>query len=198
MLATLPQMRKVLRKVSMLTLLLLTIACERDDICAEGTPTTPRVLIGFYDIANQDEFKPVSRLTAYGEDLVLDENGQPTQPVTNSAATLVFNTNTTELALPLLVGTEGDEVVTRFVLEQSTNFRLDDNANTSSNEDILELRYKPQFVYVSRACGYKSVFTELEVVPISDPDNWIINVVINENINGTVENENTIHVQIFH
>ncbi|WP_370392409.1 DUF6452 family protein [uncultured Winogradskyella sp.] len=191
-------MRKVLRKVSMLALLLLTIACERDDICAEGTPTTPRVLIGFYDIANQDEFKPVSRLTAYGEDLVLDENGQPTQPVTNSAATLVFNTNTTELALPLLVGTEGDEVVTRFVLEQSTNFRLDDNANTSSNEDILELRYKPQFVYVSRACGYKSVFTELEVVPISDPDNWIINVVINENINGTVENENTIHVQIFH
>lgn len=193
-----PQMRKVLRKVSLLSLLLLITACERDDICAEGTPTTPRVLIGFYDIANQDEFKPVSRLTAYGEDLVLDENGQPTQPVTNSAATLVFNTNTTELALPLLVGTEGEEVVTRFVLEQSTNLRLDDNVNTSSNEDILELRYKPQFVYVSRACGYKSVFTELEVVPISDSDNWIINVAINENINGTVENENTIHVQIFH
>jgi hypothetical protein len=198
MLVTLPQMRKVLRKVSMLALILLTIACERDDICAEGTPTTPRVLIGFYDIANQDEFKPVSRLTAYGENLVLDENGQPTQPVTNSAATLVFNANTTELALPLLVGAEGEEVVTRFVLEQSTNFRLDDNANTSSNEDILELRYKPQFVYVSRACGYKSVFTELEVVPVADSNNWIINVAINENINGTVENENTIHVQIFH
>lgn len=192
------QMPKSLKTIFAFVLLVVTLACERDDICAEGTPTTPRLLIGFYDIANQDEFKPVSRLTAYGENLVLDENGQPTQPTVSSSATLVFNANTTELALPLLVGPEGEDLVTRFVLEQSTNFRLDDNENTSSNEDIIEIRYKPQFVYVSRACGYKSIFTELEVVPISDPENWIINIAIDENINGTVENENTLHVQIFH
>jgi hypothetical protein len=179
-------------------LLVLTVTCERDDICAEGTETTPRMLVGFYDVSNQEEFKSVLRLTAYGEDLVLDENGQPSQPTSSSEATLVFNSNTTELSLPLRIGNEGEEITTRFILEKNTNLRLDEDPNTQSNEDIIEIKYKPQFVYVSRACGYKSIFTELEVLRVDDSDNWIIDILIDDTINATIENENSIHVQIFH
>lgn len=191
-------MPKLKNTLFAIALILLTVSCERDDICAEGTSTTPRLLIGFYDISNPEQEKNVSRLTAYGENLVVDENGDPIQPTQNSEATVVFNTNTTELALPLLVEAEGEEVTIRYILEKSTNFRLDDDSNTNSNEDIIEVKYIPQFIYVSRACGYKSIFTELEVTRIDDPDNWILNISIDNGIGNTVENENNIHVQIFH
>ena len=35
--------------------------CERDDICAEGTTTTPRLLIEFYDASNPDDFKKCTK-----------------------------------------------------------------------------------------------------------------------------------------
>ncbi|MGB2128278.1 MAG: DUF6452 family protein [Flavicella sp.] len=41
-------------------LLLLTVlftACENDDFCSEAT--TPRLVIGFYDVDNSETFKPV-------------------------------------------------------------------------------------------------------------------------------------------
>ena len=36
--------------------------CEKDDICAETTPTTPRVVIEFYDAANPTVLKSVTNL----------------------------------------------------------------------------------------------------------------------------------------
>ena len=66
-------MRKLKLFITFIALAL--ISCERDDICAEATATTPRLLIEFYDVASPDDLKSVLRLTAYGEGLVVDENG---------------------------------------------------------------------------------------------------------------------------
>ena len=162
------------------------INCERDDICAETTATTPRLLIEFYDALSTDNLKNVPRLSVYGEDLVTD-------PTVDSDATIIYNVNANAVELPLLIGNENTETTTRFVLEKDSNLRIDDNGD--SNIDIIEITYTSEFLYVSRACGYKSIFNELSVFPESDGDNWISSITIDQT---TIENENTVHVRIFH
>jgi len=169
--------------------------CERDDICSETTATTPRLLIEFYDVTSPDDLKSVLRLTAYGEGLVVDENGMEIEPIVASDATLLFNENSSAVDLPLLIGTEGETTTIRFVLEKFTNFRLDEDLATNSNVDILEISYIPQFIYVSRACGYKSIFRNLDIDLVPGEDAWISNIDIEET---KIENEDTVHVRIFH
>ncbi len=166
----------------------MILSCERDDICAEGTATTPRLLVEFYDINNPDDLKSVSRLTVHGEGLP-----DPNPPVANVDETILFNENTTAVELPLIVGIEDDLITARFILEKDTNLRLDEDDTTQSDVDIIEITYTTEFVYVSRACGYKSIFNNLDVN--LEEDSWISAV---ETIVTEVENENTVHVRILH
>lgn len=167
----------------------MILSCERDDICAEGTATTPSLLIEFYDINNPDDLKSVSRLTVYGEGLP-----DPNPPVANVDETILFNENTTAVELPLIVGIDDDTTITtRFILEKDTNLRLDEDDTTQSDVDIIKITYTTEFVYVSRACGYKSIFNNLDVN--LEEDSWISAV---ETIVTEVENENTVHVRILH
>ena len=175
-------------------------SCERDDICADVTETTPRLLIEFYDVTDIDVLKSVTRLSVYAEDLVTD-NGVITFPEAASNATLIFNSNSNTLELPLQVTEEGTPTTLRYYFESDTNLRLDGDPLTESNIDILEITYTTEFVYVSRACGFKSNFNDLNAFqnPGSDGIDWIQNISYFEAIAPiTVENENTAHVQIFH
>lgn len=194
-------------KFILLLLLVVLISCERDDICAESTPTTPRLFVEFYDADEQDELKSVTRLTVYGDspDIPIPDDTD------NSSAVLledifdtqqrrVYNRNSNFVKLPLLIGNtnDGETTTSRFILEKDTNLRLNDNPNNDSNIDIIEIEYTTEFKYVSRACGYKSVFNliDVEVNPDGDDDDlWIES---EEIIEILVENENTVHVHIFH
>lgn len=179
-------------KFIILSLLVALISCERDDICAESTPTTPRLLVDFYDINDPDELKTVTRLTVYGEGLA----DNPTDG--NTEGTLIYNTNSSDVELPLLIENPNENTTTRFILEKDTNLRLDSNASTNSNIDVIEIEYTTTFEYVSRACGYKSVFNLINVTVNPDQDDndlWIQNEEILEFL---VENENTVHVRILH
>jgi hypothetical protein len=179
-------------KFTFLLLLVALISCERDDICAETTPTTPRLMVEFYDATETEELKPVTRLTAYGEGLA----NNPTND--NTEGTLVYNTNATAIELPLLIGNEGEITTSRFILEKDTNLRLDEDVDTDSNIDIVEISYETEFVYVSRACGYKSIFKNLQVsFETSDDGAWISGIEVVDTIE-IVENENTVHVRILH
>lgn len=179
--------------------------CERDDICAEGTPTTPRVIVEFYDASEPDELKSVPRLTVYGEGLITDVDNNPIDEPTSIAdngilqsdGTVLFNINRDNIELPLIIGDEGVITTTRFVLEKDTNLRLNDDDTDDSNTDIIELSYTSEFQYVSRACGYKSIFNNLDI-NVEEGDDvsfWINNI---EVVQTTVNNENTVHVRIFH
>lgn len=174
------------------------LSCERDDICAETTQTTPRLIIEFYDATEPEELKNVPRLTVYGEGLITDENGIAIEPEVTSDKTIVFNQNQNIVELPLIIDTENETTTTRFVLERETNLRLDTDDTETSNIDIIEITYTPEFVYVSRACGYKGIFKNLNVVRVTDSEQWISNIQIEESIEFTIENENTTHVRIFH
>ena len=51
-----------MKKISLLFALVFLIAnysCERDDICPESTPTTPRLIIDLYDLGDQETQKNV-------------------------------------------------------------------------------------------------------------------------------------------
>jgi hypothetical protein len=177
-----------MKKINIFVLLIaiILIGCERDDICAETTPTTPRLRVEFYDATSPEDLKSVTSLTLYGEELVTD-------PTEFSAATIVYNTNENEADLPLKISSEGVETTSRFVLEKDSNLRIGETG--TSNKDIIEISYLPQFEYVSRACGYKSIFNNLNVTLENDSNNWISSIDV---IETTVKNENTVHVRIFH
>lgn len=175
-------------KFLILSIATLLFACERDDICAATTSTTPRLVVEFYDVVNTDDLKSVSRLSVYGEGLVTD-------PDTSLDETLVFNTNTNEITLPLLIGNENELNTSRFILEKDTNLRLDENDTTNSNMDIIEISYTTEYVYVSRACGYKSQFIGLSLNVEADSDLWISNIEI---VESTLQDEDTVHVRIYH
>lgn len=188
-------------KIFILLISILFFTCERDDICAEDTITTPRLLLDFFDVDDSETLKSVIGLTVYGEGLVTDENGNPTEPTVTSDTTLSFNSTINNIALPLRIGIEGEETTTRYIFEMETSFRLDSDDATLSNTDIVVITYIPEFVYVSRACGFKSIFTELNItIEGGDDGAWIDETIFPDTFENTitVENENTTHVQLLH
>ena len=175
-----------MKKFSVLAILIILtgLSCERDDICSENTPTTPSLVIRFYNVDDQEQTKQVRLLTVNG----IDSEG-------NLLDDIVSSTSTDSIVLPLRFQNEGVITTTRFQLKKDSDFDTDTNPNTFSNTDVIEVSYTPQFIYVSRACGYKSIFNNLQNTLIIDSDNWIFGYNI---INPTIENENTAHIILYH
>lgn len=178
------------KKIFLLFILILIIgfSCERDDICAAETPTTPQLILRFYNLAEPDETKDVPDLYAFG----LDDDDNP---IIFQGATI---SDTDSIAIPLRT----DNNQTKFVLLR--NAFVDDNGtpdDTSDdfidgeNPDTITVNYVTEEVYVSRACGFKTIFNELLFGSAIDIDNWVINSSV---VNNEVSNENQAHVQVFH
>ncbi|MBT8393918.1 MAG: hypothetical protein KJN66_03615 [Bacteroidia bacterium] len=165
-------MKKLL---ALFLLFMVLFNCERDDICPESTETTPKLIIRFYDITEQTETKRV---------LALQIQGVDNEEIYQSAV------STDSIALPLKT------------FENNTSFKLykeyedDGNGNISGNEDIINIQYDPIEVYVSRACGYKTTYNNVELSVVDDGDNWIELIQIENPL--TVDNETEAHVKIFH
>jgi len=99
------------------------------------------------------------------------------------------------VVLPLYFQNEGIVTKSRFELKRDSDFDNDSNNTTFSNTDIIEVSYTPEFVYVSRACGYKSIFNNAQNTIILDSEQWIFGYEI---INPTIENENSAHIILYH
>jgi hypothetical protein len=175
-----------MKKIPVLLLLLigLVYSCERDDICPESTATTPRLIIEFNDITNLEDSKNVRQLTVIG----IDDEG-------NDIRTLISRTTTNQLALPLKIVTEGENNTSRFKLIRDADFDIDNNASTASNTDVITITYLPEFVYVNRACGFKSIFNSISIEVENDDDQWVLGQ--NTNIEN-IENELNAHITLFH
>jgi hypothetical protein len=161
-------------------------SCEKDDICDANTPTTPRLIITFYDIANPTKTRNVNNLKVIGEGMtegiVFNENGTDETKYLTSGSTV---------AIPLKVN---DSTVTyKFIYNAaSTN-------PTSINTDVLTINYTSQNVYVSRACGFKTIFALKPVDPFlrTDPDGdtvWMTDVQLK---NPNIESENETHIEVY-
>ena len=178
--------QKTLYKSFVFLLIIIgTWSCERDDICAETTATTPHLIIRFYDISNPENLKQVRQLSARGFDADGNEIEQE----------LFAPANKDSIVLPLRFQNENIPTTSKFVLEKDTDYRLDEITTTASNRDVITVSYTPQFVYVSRACGYKSIFTNVSIIVEPDGDNWILS---SEIVNPTIENETKAHIILRH
>lgn len=167
-------MKKILFGLFTLLFALSFWNCEKDDICEEGTPTTPKLIIEFYDNASPTNKKMVT-------DLKVTADGMTTS--------LDFNA-VSKIELPLK--TDANVLNYSFVLDSK-------NTNTSlQNPDVITINYTRKDVYISRACGYKTIY-ELNANPngmvrTPDSDNWVKEINIQK---FTIENENETHVKIF-
>ncbi len=155
-----------------LTSCLLLAACERDDICAEGTPTTPLLVIEFFDIDNPAEEK-------IPENLFIVEQG----------ADVGLEFNTARIAIPLR--TDVDETRYNFILNTES-----EDTSLPQNIDTIVFSHLREEEFVSKACGFRVSYQALqdEFNPLDD-GNWIDNITI---LNTTIEDETEAHIRIFH
>lgn len=172
--------------VPVLLIVILSISCEPDDICPESTLTTPRLIIDLYDANNQESKKSVSSLVIIGfdnEDVLPDYAG----------------VTTSNLILPL----KTSENQTKYSLIKdfsiNNNGTPDDTSDdfAEGNEDVITINYSREEVYVSRACGYKTIYKNVTLTIEPDSDNWIISrQPVNDN--QSVEDETEAHFIILH
>ncbi|PJJ08780.1 hypothetical protein CLU83_2081 [Flavobacterium sp. 1] len=161
-------------------------SCEPDDICDPTTPTTPRMLIQFFDFNNANVAKSVTSLKVIGDGM---NEGVVLSP--SATGNLKYVTNENSILLPL--NTEADLVKYTFIINY-------DNKNPLLvNKDNLEFKYTRQNIYVSRACGFKTIFDLDEQNPFTLTDAapadqmWIKYVIVKKK-NIQFENETIIQI----
>ena len=155
-------------------------ACERDDICPEDVSTTPLLLLEFYDITNQENLKNVANIFIQG---IGNDNPLPD-----------YNGDTNENSVELPLKTNENSTSFRFI----KNYALDSDGNQTGNEDIITINYVAENVYVSRACGYKTIYRAVSIQLDDDEMNrWIV-LAQPLNNNQSIEDETTTHFNFFH
>lgn len=162
-----------MKKILALLLIVVSLSgCEKDDICTEET--TPRLVLEFYDISNPANLKNVTNLKVRAVGVTTDLG--------------TYNA-VSKVALPLRI----DGTTTKYSL-------IFNSTGITPNEDFLQFDYTTQNVYVSRACGYKTIFTlnspnGVTKTDAAVPDTfWIKDI----NIQTTnIETENETHIKIY-
>ncbi len=163
-----------------LCIISLILSCERDDICSLETPTTPRLIIDFLNTSDLSSPKNVASLVVKGV-------GDNTTILEDYRAV-----NSSQVILPL----KTNENSTQFILYKDAEI-ADDGTISEGNDDMITITYTREDVFVSRACGYKTIFKDVAIQFESDTDNWI-QVVLPINDNQSIEDETTTHFNIFH
>jgi hypothetical protein len=143
-------------------------SCEKDDICL--LPTTPKLILRFYDTANQTEFKSPTSLSIWAE----------------GKDTLSTYTNVALESIAIPLNTNGTQTV--------YNFKTSATGNIADNKyNTLTINYTTEEIFVSRSCGLKSIFN---TVTITSDNGWFQS--FTPNSLTTIDNETSAHVKIYH
>ena len=158
-----------------LLLMLINFGCERDEICLEEI--TPKLILRFYNENNPDELKSVRGLVINIEGIEGDYEDESLTVLTDS------------IAVPLRV----TENSTKIILSLPGDSDQDDE----NNLDTLSVIYTQEDIFISRACGYKTIYNEADAALEDDQDNWIKGIEIKKEPLQIID-ENTAHVKIYH
>ncbi len=156
----------MIKKILLIILIITFFSCERDDICID--PTTPKLIIVFYDNANQSEKKVVSNLK-----IAIDSLGTfiAINPIASDSITIPLRVDIDLTKIRLTKQeTDEDEII-----------------------DDFTLNYLRDEVFVSRSCGFKTTYSETETENLTS--NWISSLTINNQI---ITDETAKHISIFH
>jgi len=124
---------------------------------------TSNLIVRFYD--NEDRTKPKALTKMY-----IWASGK-------DSIVSYINKSLDSISLPLNLS----ENVTKYVIENN------------SVKDTVEFTYLRNDIFVSRSCGYKTIFENLAIS--KNTVQWIIDAEI---INSTIENETAKHINIYH
>jgi len=153
--------------------LLALSACERDDICAASTPTTPQLVIAFFDANNRTESKKINLA-------VVAVGGDDTIRISND----------TIIRVPLRT----DTTSTSFIFIK--NEGIPDAEEDPNTPDRVNFSYNINEVYIDRACGFKVTYDALTAQASDEGDGrWITDISIN---NSTIDNDSIYQVSIIH
>lgn len=153
------------------------ISCEKDDICADTTPTTPNMVVAFYQNDNRSSYSRVTNLMYFE---VGSEDTIKVGSVDSTRVPLRVNAASTKWG---------------FVYH-----RVRSNNQIDTLVDYLEFKYTSWQTYVSRACGFKTQFLlEPNNPPGNNPvltteDGWIKGVQI---VKDSITDENQAHVKVY-
>jgi hypothetical protein len=160
-------------------------SCEKDDICDDDT--TPRIVIDFYDYYDTSELLEVTDLKVVGEGMdegiVFDEDETDDDQ---------YLSNDSTISLPLDPNSDST----------TYNFTINYGSSTTSSTytDQITFYYTRENVYVSRACGYKTVYTLDATTPFvhtsvpSTSAEWMLYISVQT---YDIIDEDETHVKIF-
>lgn len=157
--------------ISILLLCLFAFnSCEKDDFCTEN-PVTPNLIIRFFDKNDITSLKNVSQFSVIAE---------------NKTDSLFTNLSIDSIAIPI----NGNASETVYTL------KINDKEGTLTDNKYATLRINYNSVedYVSRSCGFRYIFKNIE---LSITDNEWIDSISNKSI-PEINNQIRSHVQIFH
>ncbi|WP_136480842.1 DUF6452 family protein [Cognatitamlana onchidii] len=172
--------------IPLVIIVAIVFACEPDDICPESTPTTPRLIIDFYDVNSPENKKNVFDIVVVGVGNESILEGYSFQDTDN-------------VLLPL----KTDENTTQYTLIKEASINDNDTPDDPSddfiegNADTITINYSRELVYVSRACGYKTVYKNVTLTIEDDDDNWM-KTRQPMNDNQSVEDEFETHFNVTH
>jgi hypothetical protein len=124
---------------------------------------TPNLIIRFYNDTLQTELKNVELDSIWA--------------INKSELSAYNGVSTDSIAIPLNL----TENTTKYIIENN------------SVKDTIAFSYSRNDVFVSRSCGYKTVFDNLQIT--DNTNNWIKSITIN---NTTITDEKAAHISIYH
>jgi len=163
-------MKKLIGTTICTFLIILILSCEKDDFCIL-TPVTPNLVIRFHDVDDEDETKEVDSLYVWAEGMDSIYN------YTTSSVGI------DSIALPLNT------------LSENTVYHL---AQGTSLLDTFTISYTTEEEYVSRSCGFRVIFNNIELDNNTEgnEDSWISS--FTPNTLTTINEQESAHVKIYH
>ncbi len=147
-------------------------SCESDDICDSTTPTTPQLVIEF--------FNNVTNASANVNKLKIQDS---------ETSNLLGTFDVSKIKIPL----KTDLNISKY------SFTLNSDTPAASNLDQLEFNYNRNTVFISRACGYKInyVLNNNNTILVKESSNvteWIKRITVTK---PNILNEDETHVKIY-
>lgn len=173
------KIKKTLLGVLGLSLWIVSLSCQRDDICPETTQITPMLRISFFDSEETDNPKPPVnlRIRAVEFDTVIYDR-----------------VNVTEISIPLR--TDMDITTYEFILNApAPPVEGEEEPEDNSNTDAINFIYSREEVYINRACSFKVNYRDLRTTLGEGDARWISSIIVEED---NIEDETDTHIFIYH
>ncbi|MDO6802201.1 DUF6452 family protein [Wenyingzhuangia sp. 1_MG-2023] len=146
---------------------LATLFSCQDEFCLE--PTTPNLTVRFYDKDTVENTKALNLIVWIGS-------------------------GTDSVALPDYVGTSIDSLSLPLDTQNTLvdyHFAILDSVGS---QEEISITYSTEDVYVSKACGFKSIFHDVTFTNTTNSE-WLSK---SEQLSTEITNETEAHVKIFH